>query len=124
MGRIGSWWLVKVNSLNGEKVRFALLANRSQSSKRAVGGKLFVTNKRCIFTPHLLDYYTGGKICELPLDEIGFVGVQPAGGDTFGGGLRSRLRIEHTNGIELFVVNKLSDVIANLQVLIAGNARQ
>jgi hypothetical protein len=124
VGRIGSWWLAKVDPLKGERVRFALLANRSQSSKRAVGGKLFVTNKRCVFTPHLLDFYTGGKICEFPLSEIGCVGVQPAGGDTFGGGLRDRLRIEHSNGIELFVVNKLSQVIASLQTLTAGNARQ
>ena len=123
MGRIGSWWLAKVNPLKGERVRFALLANRSQSCKRAVGGKLFVTNKRCIFTPHLLDFYTGGKVCEVSLDEIDFVGVQPAGGDTFGGGLRDRLRIEHANGIELFVVNKLNHVITSLQALITGNTR-
>jgi hypothetical protein len=113
--KIGSWWLAKFDAIGDEKVKHTFLANHTQSSKRAVGGKLFITDQRCLFSPHLIDYYTGGRKFEVDLANISSVDVKPAGGDTFGGGLRDRLKITHTQGEALFVINKLADVIDTIK---------
>jgi hypothetical protein len=109
--QLGSWWLAKVESLENETEVFSCLANRTQSSNRAVGGKLIVTNRRILFLPHLLDASLGGQTMTVSLGEINGVGIEPAGGDTFGGGLRDRLRVDSQASIELFVVNKLQEVV-------------
>lgn len=116
MNKFGSWWLAKIEVLEGEEEVFSILANRTQSQNRAVGGKLFVTNRRLLFTPHLIDSILGGADCRVPLNEIADISVQNAGGDTFGGGLRNRLRINLKNGSsELFVINRLDEVIDKLK---------
>jgi GRAM domain len=115
MTTFGSWWLAKHEALEGETLAFSLTANRSQSQNRAVGGMLFVTNKRLLFSPHLIDAASGGMKLQIPLKDISSIDKQAAGGDTFGGGLRARLAIKHGDVTELFVVNKLEEVIAKLQ---------
>lgn len=122
MKKIGSWWLAKIEAREDEEVKYSFLANRTQSSNRAVGGKLFITNQRCLFTPHLIDYFTGGKKCEINLSQISEVGVRPAGGDRLGGGLRERLKILHSNGEDLFVVNKFAEVVKTINSVVGENA--
>ncbi len=116
--KIGSWWLASLEAMPGEKVLFSVLANRRQSSQRAVGGKLFITNLRVIFIPHLFDSATGGEQMTFPLQDLHEIGTQPSGGDFFGGGMRDRLRLVHRSGMELFVVNKLPVVIENIERLL------
>jgi hypothetical protein len=111
MANIGGWWLAKFKAWPGEYVEMSFLANRTQSSNRAVGGKLFITNQRIIFLPHLCDHLSGGKIFQASFAEINEISRLPAGGDLFGGGLRDRLKIGLTTYAELFVVNKLDHVI-------------
>jgi GRAM domain len=115
MTTFGSWWLAKHEAFEGETLAFSITANRTQSQNRAVGGMLFVTNKRILFSPHLIDAATGGTKLQLPLENISSIDKQAAGGDTFGGGLRARLAIKHGDVTELFVVNKLEEVIAKLK---------
>ena len=115
MNKIGSWWLAKFDAQEGEEISFAIPANRTQSSGRAIGGKIFVTNKRFLFTPHLLDYLLGGKKYAINLSDIKDIARKKAGGDVFGGGLRDRLQIRHKNGKELYVVNKLDYIIQRLK---------
>lgn len=43
MAKIGNWWLKAVEAEPDEGVVWSQLANRVQSSHRAVGGKLFLT---------------------------------------------------------------------------------
>jgi hypothetical protein len=119
--RIGSWWLAKHDALRDEAVAFSILANRTQSSNRAVGGKLFATNRRILFSPHLLDCVLGGTKTQIRLSAIRQIDVQPAGGDRLGGGIRDRLRIVTNHGTELFVVNELDEVIRKLRTLHAGH---
>jgi GRAM domain len=116
MTTFGSWWLAKHEVLEGETLEFSLSANRTQAQNRAVGGMLFVTNKRILFSPHLIDAATGGTKLQLPLSTISSIDKQAAGGDTFGGGLRARLIIKHSAGTELFVVNKLDEIITKLNM--------
>lgn len=123
--KFGSWWLAKIEGLDGETEVFSVLANRTQSTNRAVGGKLFVTNRRLLFAPHLFDSILGGETRTIFLTEITQISTQNAGGDTFGGGLRNRLRIDLKNGAnELFVINKLDKIIDKLQshIALGGNS--
>ncbi len=114
MKKIGSWWLASIKAIKNEEIELSYLGNRNQSRNRAVGGKLFITNMRCVFLPHWFDFISGGKRMEFPLTELESVDVEPKGGDKFGGGLRDRLKLTHKNGHELFVVNKLEAVIESI----------
>ncbi|MGH1341328.1 MAG: hypothetical protein ACRBN8_07245 [Nannocystales bacterium] len=49
------------------------------------------------------------------LHEVTSVGVQPKGGDTFGGGLRNRLKVLSGGETDLFVVNELDALVERLQ---------
>ena len=116
MAKIGSWWLHNQEAEPGEQVAWSQLANRTQSSQRAVGGKLFLTDRRLLFCPHWVDTATGGKRWSLALADVTGVGIRPKGGDRLGGGLRDRLRIDSVDGDQhLFVVKRLDEVIARLK---------
>jgi hypothetical protein len=116
MSKVGSWWLKSVQAEPDESVVWSHLANRVQSSHRAVGGKLFLTDRRLIFCPHWIDAATGGRTWSLPLSDVAGVGIKPKGGDRFAGGLRDRLQIDLADGdVQLFVVNRLDEVVARLE---------
>jgi len=115
MRRLGGGWLSAEPLLDGEEPLATWVVNRTQSSKRAVGGKLWVTTHRLVFLPHRLDAATGGQGWVAPRSEVVEVGRQEAGGDSFGGGLRARLQITLASGDrQLFVVNNLDRVVADL----------
>jgi hypothetical protein len=115
---VGSWWIARRELEPGESPIAAWNANRFQGS-RAVGGKLFLTQRRLLFTPHRIDTLLRGQPWEARLDEPATAGIEPrASGKKagFGGGLRKRLRIRSAGGAEeLFVVNKLDEVLARIQ---------
>lgn len=105
----------KPNLSTSENILFSVMANRTQSAQRAVGGKLFVTNKRILFIPHRFDSLFGGKELSLNISEIDTIEKEEAGADVLGGGLRDRLKIVTSNKKnELFVVNNLDDTIKKL----------
>ena len=115
MKRLGGGWLAAEPMLDGEEPVASWGVNRTQSEKRAVGGKLWVTTHRLVFLPHRLDAATGGQKWVAPRSEVVSVGRQGAGGDSLGGGLRARLQLTLGNGDrQLFVVNKLDRVVAEL----------
>lgn len=110
---LGGRFVRPIPLLVNESVIEEFVANYSQSSFRAVGGKLIVTNRRVVFTPHHLDAATAGRTVSIPLVEIAAVGVQERGGNVLSGSLRKRLRIEtHSGSTKLFVVNGRRHVIA------------
>ena len=75
-----SLWIPDAKMVEGETVDFASLANAFQG-RRAVGGRLTVTNKRIIFVPNRLDALLGGKDLALNRSEVIHVGIQPPGKD-------------------------------------------
>jgi hypothetical protein len=110
MAKIGSWWLKGVEAEPQEQVAWSQGANRIQKSGRAVGGKLFLTDRRLVFCPHWVDGVMGGKTWKTPLAAIAAAGAAPKGGR------RDRLRIELDDGEEeLFVVNHLAEVVSRLE---------
>ena len=116
MSRIGGWWLRSEETREGETVLFSINANRKQGG-RGVGGRLHVTTERLVFTPHLLDAAFWGETWIGKRSEVVQITKEPPGpGDTFAGGMRARLRIElRGEPPQLFVVNKLDEVIQRLR---------
>jgi hypothetical protein len=99
----------------GEILKRGRAANRDQNG-RAVGGRLFVTDKRLLFQPSRIDLILGGKAWTCDLSEIAAVGASPRDGRPFSGGTRTRLRVETKDGdVDRFVVNHLSEVIDELR---------
>lgn len=96
------------------------LANRTQGA-RAVGGRLFLTDRRLMFQPNRIDAVLRGRAWSTPLTLIERVGYEdPDGslfsGGLFSGGLRTRLRIDLVGGgTELFVVNGVDSAVQIIQ---------
>lgn len=90
-------------------------ANRAVR-RRVVGGELVITGREVRFTPHRY-HKTGEWIADL--DEISGIDKAPRTFGLFNGGLRHRLRLTFPDGgSELFVVNDLDQVIAELTPLV------
>jgi len=124
MGKIGGGWIDSQEALPGEEVTWSRSANRMQGS-RGVGGKLFLTEQRILFSPNRVDGLTGGKPWSVEISSVSEVGVEPKGSgkqSKMGGGLRDRLRIRTGHGgEELFVVNKLeAEVLPKLREAVSG----
>ena len=98
MGKIGASWLASQEALSGETEVWSCLANRTQNSWRAVGGKLFLTNQRMMFCPHHFDHFFGGQKWVVSLEDIEGFGEEPPNLEPFSGGLRTRLKISLHSG--------------------------
>lgn len=86
-----------------------------------MGGRLYFTNTRLIFQPHRLDAATGGHLWSAPLTLIDHVTEEAPDGKLFSGGLRTRLRLDLSDGVsELFVVNGVDDAVRQIQVLVGS----
>ncbi|MFC6013473.1 hypothetical protein [Nocardia lasii] len=97
-----------------EHVVWEQLANRTQG-RRAVGGRLHLTETRLLFVPNHLDAATGGKRWETRVSEVRGIGKEAPDGGLFSGGLRTRLRLDTDKGTELFVIGEIDEVIARLE---------
>lgn len=114
--KLGSKWLAQCDLLPDEKEVWSRLANRTQGRWRAVGGKLFLTNKRVIFLPYFFDAMLSGDQWLVERSNVAKVDtVQPDGG-MFSGGLRERVRVSLKDGSEsLFVVTDPRDTAHKMQ---------
>lgn len=91
-------------------------ANRTQSNQRAVGGHLYLTDRRLLFEPHRFDASLSGRGASVPLRDISDVIRVPRDlKHFFGGGLRARLGVVTARGTDLFVVNDLGSKIQRIQ---------
>ena len=106
-------WFNKVQLSEDEELILSFPANHTQG-KRAVGGKLFITNTRMAFAPNRIDANLRGQAMELSIPAI--VRVDTAKPvfritEIFSGAIRIRLSI-HTNDkyIHYFVVGKPKSV--------------
>lgn len=91
----GNIWFNQLDLGEGEMILVSYPANHSQG-KRAVGGKIFVTNRRIAFVPNRLDALLWGRSIELPLAKVTSISTVPPRirlGEIFSGALRSRLVI-------------------------------
>lgn len=117
-------WIDEVELAPGEQLVWKRLANRQQGAYRVVGGRLILTNQRLVFTPHKLDGATGGESWSRDLGRISRVAIEPRHLGlplvTPNVGLRRRLRIEEHDGtVNVFVVNRVEDVVSAIAAAIA-----
>lgn len=100
----------------GERQLERWRANRTQSSRRAVGGHLHLTDRRLLFEPHAFDASLAGRTVSVPLPDITDVTRVPRDlGDFFGGGLRARLAVVTPRETHLFVVDDVGGKVERIQ---------
>lgn len=119
MGTIGSWWVSSHESRPDERVLGSYHVNYLQPDGRPLGGKLYRTDQRLLFSPHLLDSLLGGGKVGVELDGVDDVTLVEGGaGDEAGpGSTTDRLRLECDDGsVYSFVVDDLEAAIEDIRV--------
>lgn len=54
----------------GEQIRWEARANRFQNKIRAIGGRIYLTDRRLVFAPHKFDARIGGRIWSAQLADL------------------------------------------------------
>jgi len=98
-------WLKQPKLEEGEAIRWQAWANRSLNRWIAAGGMLVVTNRRVLFRPNRVEMAIGKKQWECPIASLAEVEVVDRDFTVPAGGMRRRLGIRTSGGVELFVVN-------------------
>lgn len=116
MGSIGSWYVRSVPSDPDEEVLASFSANYLRADGRPLGGKLYVTSERVVFTPHLIDAWIGGDGYQEVLPEILSVSrTQPDDEGT-----RDRLQLIDTSDRETqFIVHDLEAARETIDTAVA-----
>lgn len=79
MATIGDWWVAGHDARPGETVEWEGKAIRALPSGSRVGGKLYVTDRRVLFSPHLLELLFGADAVAFDLETVGDVDRDDAG---------------------------------------------
>lgn len=119
MGSIGNWWVKGFGIRPGEEVRRGFYVNYLRADQRPLGGKLYVTNQRVLFCPHLIDSFFGGSPRMILLKKIVNVAVvdptEVPDREIVGGGTEKRLRIDTSaNQSEYFIINDLEAAVSTI----------
>jgi hypothetical protein len=104
----------KISMLPGETLLESIRANRTQGG-RAVGGHLYLTDRRLVFLPHRIDAATGGDQWEVSLSAVSLADVAPRGSNFFDGSMRRRLRLTTADSTENFVVSNVGEVASRIE---------
>ena len=116
-----NFWFNDLQPSEGEQILISYPANHTQG-KRAVGGKLFVTNHRIAFAPNRIDAQIGGLPIEIPISEITSVSTDKPRfsiTEVFSGAFRTRLAIHRQPMCsEFFVVSTPTDTASHIQRII------
>jgi hypothetical protein len=114
----------------GETLQNTWLTNHTENRRIARGGRLYLTDERIVFRPHGFDARLGADSLAVELDEVrlattelgsGLAGVVTSPLDTlFGGGVRTRLRVQTDDGAELFVVDDPGAVARTIEAVLAA----
>lgn len=115
MDTIGSWWVTSPESRSGEELIAAFYVNYMRSGSRPLGGKLYLTDQRVLFCPHVLDSILGGDPMWVDLEDIEHVtdtGARAESAESEDDDAPRKLRVELADGThESFVVSDLDDAI-------------
>lgn len=100
-------WVPRPALDDGEEIVTTATANHTQSI-RAVGGRIFVTNRNLRFVASRFDRLLGGTDLVIPRAEVrtAEVAERSLEGGPFTGGLRRRLHVVTGADGEFFVVNR------------------
>ena len=86
-------WFPKPDLKSDEVVLFQAAANLFRG-KRAIGGRITVTDQRLLFVPNRLDGLTGGSRVDVARSAVGNVRTTAASKQT----IRPQVEIEHSDG--------------------------
>lgn len=102
---------------DGEKVLVTYLANRKQSPLRLVGGRLYLTSHRILFSPNKAEQVLAAKEWwALGQDVIDVSVVPRRWREYLGGGGRKRMKVDLRSGAsEFFVVNGPEKIVEEVQ---------
>jgi hypothetical protein len=114
----------KPRFLPGEHLVARRAANHSRGN-RAIGGRLFVTQRRLIFAPNVIDRLIGARPWACRLEDIAAVrDAERTKDQPFSGGMRRRLLVNlRGDGQEFFVVNHVDDLIQMLRQAVSDAHR-
>ena len=105
--------------LESEEIILAYPANMTQKDWRAVGGKLFITNQRIIFTTNVIDDKLGVKSFAKAREDVDYIFIKErklSFTELFSGGLVNRLGLKLKDNSEIFfVVNELDKTINSIK---------
>ena len=128
MARIGGWWLASHSAPDDETVLGSFHVNRLRLTGRPIGGKLFLTDRRLLFSPHLIDAWFGGNKHGIELAHV--AAVRRDSLDVGGGrgaetdDSRDILAIDVDDGsVDRYVIDDLEAAIADIEAAIV-DARQ
>jgi hypothetical protein len=112
-------WVRNPQLMTGESIAWSKLANREQSDLRQVGGRLFVTTRRVVFEPNIVDRVTRGERWEASTAAVLTVETLPAAPamPVLGRAarLRTRLLLRLSDGQEeVFVINGVRAAVDEL----------
>jgi hypothetical protein len=103
LGRFGTILGLRVvppELLSGEAVRWSARANMMQQRVRAVGGRLYLTDRRLVFSRSKAESHLGGKEWSANLEDLASVSSR---------GRRS-IRVERNDGrVERFIIGAPQD---------------
>ena len=123
MGTIGGWWVSSHEARPDERVLASYHVNYLQPGGRPLGGKLYRTDQRLLFSPHLIDSLFGGEKVGVDLDRVNEVRLVEGGtgGETGPGSTTDRLRLECDDGsTHSFVVDGLEAALAEIRDAVEG----
>jgi hypothetical protein len=93
-------------------------ANHSRGC-RAVGGTLWLTNRRVVFIPHGFERMLGQTEWACDLADVSAAQVADRKADPFSGGLRRRLLVRGRSCEEYFVINRVNKVAYAISAALA-----
>ena len=121
MGAIGSWWVASHDRAPGEEQLESYHANYWRPGARPLGGKLYLTDRRLLFSPHLLDAALGGSKHAIAVHDIERIHiVDDSGGEDDDSPTppANSLHLELVGGAETFVVTDPETVADELRALL------
>lgn len=70
MGNIGGWWVSSHESRPGEETIASYHVNYLRAEGRPLGGKLYLTDQRLLFSPHVVDSVLGGEKAAIDVRDV------------------------------------------------------
>lgn len=94
MPTVGSWWVASHEIDADERVEWEGMAMVLKPSGGRIGGKLFVTDRRFLFSPHHLERVFRGKKREVAFEDVERI-FTPYDPDTGGRGMGLQFVVEY-----------------------------
>ncbi len=118
MGTIGSWWVASHDQQPGEEQLESFHANYWRPDRRPLGGTVYLTDQRLLFSPHLLDVALGGSKQAIDLGDIERIRIIDDTDRQDDSPPANSLHLELTAGTETFVLTDPEPVAQLLRELL------